>query len=45
MLTVEYFGVTFDNIADAAEVLPAHDTVVKELEAMAKSRGLLNNYM
>ena len=45
LLTVQYFGLTFTNMADAAEVLPAHDAIVKELEEMARSRGLLNRYM
>lgn len=40
-----YFGVTFDSLDDADEVLPAHDDFVKSQIALAKSRGLLHEYM
>lgn len=40
-----YFGVTFNSMDDADEVLPAHDDFVKSQQALAESRGLLHKYM
>ncbi|KAJ2995083.1 hypothetical protein NUW58_g1375 [Xylaria curta] len=40
-----YFGVTFDSLDDAKEVLPAHDKFVKSMIALAKRRGLLHRYI
>ncbi|XXH03669.1 hypothetical protein Hte_010074 [Hypoxylon texense] len=40
-----YFGVTFNSMDDADEVLPAHDDFVKSQQALAESRGLLHKYI
>ncbi|KAI1381061.1 FAD-binding domain-containing protein [Hypoxylon crocopeplum] len=40
-----YFGVTFDSMDDADEVLPAHDDFVKSMIALAESRDLLYRYI
>ncbi|GME55925.1 FAD linked oxidase [Neofusicoccum parvum] len=44
-LGVIYFGVTFNSMADAERVLPAHDEFVKSQEEFAASRGLLHPYI
>ncbi|TGJ75891.1 hypothetical protein E0Z10_g10942 [Xylaria hypoxylon] len=40
-----YFGVSFNNLEDIEEVLPAHDEFVKSMIALAESRGLLHRYI
>jgi len=43
--SVLYFGLTFDSMADAPEILPAHDAFVRSMENLAKERGLWHPYM
>ncbi|KAI1773563.1 FAD-binding domain-containing protein [Hypoxylon cercidicola] len=40
-----YFGVTFNSMDDADEVLPAHDDFVESQKVLAESRGLLHRYI
>ncbi|KAI0409184.1 hypothetical protein F4802DRAFT_615689 [Xylaria palmicola] len=40
-----YFGVTFDSLDDADEVLPAHDKFVESMIALADQRKLLHRYI
>ncbi|KAI1261351.1 hypothetical protein F5Y18DRAFT_440462 [Xylariaceae sp. FL1019] len=40
-----YFGVSFNNLEDVEEVLPAHDEFVKSMIELADSRGLLHRYI
>ena len=42
---VLYFGVTFDNKADADRLLPDHDVFVQKMQKLADSRGLLHPYL
>ncbi|KAL8680157.1 MAG: hypothetical protein Q9186_003624 [Xanthomendoza sp. 1 TL-2023] len=44
-LSVLYFGITFNNLADRDRILPAHDIFVNSMRALAAERGLLNRYM
>ncbi|KAJ5762114.1 uncharacterized protein N7511_005496 [Penicillium nucicola] len=44
MLGILYFGVTFDDKADADRVLPDHDVFFQE-KKLADSRGLLHPYL